>query len=576
MVRFDSSLARMARVLLAVAVVAMTTGTARPTESFTSTLASAQKAYDRQEYHVAALLYEVVVRDNPVNPEYWRSLAAAHYLAGEYRESIPAYGMALQLRQDQPAAIAYYLARAYAKAGDAASGMRWLRQAMQWGYANLEDARSDDALSSLRAQPGFNDLLGIVDSTRMTRARGWRYDLAFLARWAKAKAYHPFRTETGDRLVSNAIYTEPEFDAQVLHLDRDIPTMSDVEIELAMMRLLQSLGDGHTELAGGPRLEYARTLPLKFERFQEGLFITAVAPAYRNLLGAQVLEMDDHGLAAIMAMAAPYISRDNDYWLSAVEPYRLRAIPFLHALGIATFDDRVRLHVKNLDGKLSDVSVYATLDHPDIWNDLPSPRGWINLYEVLAKSPPWYLRHTNEPYWFRYDPSQKVVYFQYNKIVNDSPESLAAFTARLGSFLVSHDVDKLVIDMRWNNGGDTFLTQPLLRMVAGAAVNRPGHLFIIIGPRTFSAGVNAAAYFQRETHALFVGEPTGGKPNSPGDETFFTLPYSKIAVNFSDVYWESGWPYDARWSIAPDIYTPRTFAQYLAGDDPAMDAVLTF
>ncbi|MFY9739657.1 MAG: hypothetical protein WAK11_11480 [Candidatus Cybelea sp.] len=85
-------------------------------------------------------------------------------------------------------------------------------------------------------------------------------------------------------------------------------------------------------------------------------------------------------------------------------------------------------------------------------------------------------------------------------------------------------------------------------------------LFVIIGPRTFSAGVNAAAYFERETHALFVGEPTGGKPNSPGDETFFTLPYSKIAVNFSHVYWESGWPYDARWSIAQHLYAANVRA----------------
>ncbi|MGA7201965.1 MAG: hypothetical protein WBX26_09050 [Candidatus Cybelea sp.] len=70
MVRFDNSVARVARVVLTAALVAMTTATTRPTESFISTLVSAQKAYDRQEYPAAAILYEVVVRDNPVNPDY--------------------------------------------------------------------------------------------------------------------------------------------------------------------------------------------------------------------------------------------------------------------------------------------------------------------------------------------------------------------------------------------------------------------------------------------------------------------------------------------------------------------------
>ena len=544
--------------------------------TFAATLQAARDAYGRQDYHLAATLYERVAHDNPVNPSYWRSLAAAHYLAGEYRDAIPAYQTALQLRQDQPATVAYYLARAYAKAGDAASGMHWLQQAMQWGYADLEGARGDDALSSLRTQAGFNDLLGIIDGSQMTPAQGWRYDLAFLARWAKNKTYHPFRTETGDRFVSNAIYTEPEFDAQVAELDRAIPSMSDVEIELAMMRLVQSLGDGHTELGGGRRLEYAQALPLKFELFPEGLFVTAADPAYRSLLGAQVLAMDGHGATDVLAAVAPYISRDNDYWLSAVEPYRLRAIPFLHARGLTTLADRVTLHLKTLDGRTQDRTVPVTLDNPDIWNALPSPKGWLNLYDVLPKPPPLYLKNTNENYWFEYDAAKKLVYFQYNKIADADGETLSAFADRLGSFLQSHDVEKLAIDMRWNNGGDTFLNQPLLHVLAAATINRPGHIFVIIGPRTFSAALNAADYFGRDLHALFVGEPTGGKPNAPGDETFFTLPYSKISVNFSSVYWESGWPQDARLAIAPDVYTPRTFAAYVEGDDPAMDAVLSF
>jgi hypothetical protein len=341
-----------------------------------------------------------------------------------------------------------------------------------------------------------------------------------------------------------------------------------------MMRLLAALGDGHTELGGGPRPEYAMTIPVKFESFQEGLFVTAAAPAYRNLLGARVLTIDGHPIATVIQRVAPYISRDNEYWLSAVEPYRLRAIPFLHALGLTARADRVTLHVMLRDGKAQDRVVVTTADYPNIWNMLPSPPGWVNLFDTLAKTPPLYLTKTSEHYWFTYDSKTRVVYFQYNNVIDDKSEPLANFAQRLGTFIASHDVAKLVVDMRWNNGGDTFLNAPLLAMLQCSKVNRTGHLFVIIGQRTFSAGLNAADYFQRDLNAIFVGEPTGGKPNAPGDETFFTLPFSKIAVNFSSVYWESGWPQDARRAIAPDVYTPRTFAAYLAADDPAMDAIV--
>jgi tetratricopeptide (TPR) repeat protein len=545
-----------------------------PSSTFATTLEAAAQAYDAGHYRQAASLYEQVVHANPVNPAYWRRLAASHYLAGEYRESISAYVKAMQLGQDQPATLAYFLARAYARAGDLATGMRWLHQAMAWGYTDLEGARTDDAIALLRKQPGFADLLGIVDAQTMTRDAGWRYDLAFLARWTNAKAYHPFRTNTGDRFVSDAIYTQSQFDEQVRKLSDAVPNLTDPQIELGMMRLLAALGDGHTELGGGPRPEYAMTIPVKFESFQEGLFVTAAAPAYRNLLGARVLTIDGHPIATVIQRVAPYISRDNEYWLSAVEPYRLRAIPFLHALGLTARADRVTLHVMLRDGKAQDRVVVTTADYPNIWNMLPSPPGWVNLFDTLAKTPPLYLTKTSEHYWFTYDSKTRVVYFQYNNVIDDKSEPLANFAQRLGTFIASHDVAKLVVDMRWNNGGDTFLNAPLLAMLQCSKVNRTGHLFVIIGQRTFSAGLNAADYFQRDLNAIFVGEPTGGKPNAPGDETFFTLPFSKIAVNFSSVYWESGWPQDARRAIAPDVYTPRTFAAYLAADDPAMDAIV--
>jgi len=346
-----------------------------------------------------------------------------------------------------------------------ASGMRWLRQAMAWGYVDLEGARTDAAIALLRTQPGFADLLGLVDPQTMTRVAGWRYDLAFLARWTKAKAYHPFRSDTGDRFVSDAIYTQSEFEAQVRKLSDAVPELTDPQVELGMMRLLAALGDGHTELGGGPRPEYAMTVPVKFESFAEGLFVTAAAPAYRDLLGARVLAFDGHPTATVMQSVAPYVSRDNDYWLSAGAPYRLRAIPFLHALGLASRADRVTLHLELRDGRTQDDVVETTAGYPNIWNMLPSPAGWLNLFDVLAKPPPLYLTRTNEHYWFTYDANARVVYFQYNNVIDESSEPLADFTKRLGTFLVGHDVAKLIVDMRWNNGGDTFLNAPLLATI---------------------------------------------------------------------------------------------------------------
>jgi C-terminal processing protease CtpA/Prc len=138
-------------------------------------------------------------------------------------------------------------------------------------------------------------------------------------------------------------------------------------------------------------------------------------------------------------------------------------------------------------------------------------------------------------------------------------------------------VRKLVLDLRQNNGGNTFLNEPLLlALLRAKGLDDRGRFFVLIGRRTFSAGLNVAAYLERHLHPIFVGEPTGGKPNSVGDEVPFTLPYSSAIVNVGDSYWESSWPQDRRSWIAPEIFVPPAFEAYRSGRDPAMDAVRSF
>jgi hypothetical protein len=131
-----------------------------------------------------------------------------------------------------------------------------------------------------------------------------------------------------------------------------------------------------------------------------------------------------------------------------------------------------------------------------------------------------------------------------------------------------------VIDIRWNDGGNTFLEMPFLHRLIGSRLDRRGSLFVIIGRRTFSAAQNFATLIDRHTEAIFVGEPTGSSPTFVGETVEFELPYSHVQANVSDLLWQSSWPMDYRTWLPPTLYTPPTFATYRMNRDPAMEAIL--
>ena len=132
-----------------------------------------------------------------------------------------------------------------------------------------------------------------------------------------------------------------------------------------------------------------------------------------------------------------------------------------------------------------------------------------------------------------------------------------------------------MLDLRWNNGGNTFLNEPLLRaLIRHEPLAKRGGLVVLIGRRTFSAAMNATSYLERFLDPVFVGEPTGGRPNSAGDEVWQTLPYSEMQFSVSDVFWQGAWPQDQRIWLAPHVSVPPTFADYKAGRDAALEAIL--
>jgi tetratricopeptide (TPR) repeat protein len=535
-------------------------------------ITEAESAEYRGDWPAAIGLLTTITTQSPDNGRFRLMLAQARFSHADYAAAASDYKIALDLNAGDPATLNYMIAKCYALQKNADLAMHWLKAAITLGYRNLEEARADEAFALLRDNPEYRDLLGIIDASKMSRDDGWRYDIRFLSDWIEKKSYHPFRTDTGDRYASQSVLTRHEFETAVAQLTADVPTLTDSRIEAELFRLVASLGDGHTELAGSRRrIEFAMTMPLGFYVFDDGLFVISAAPQYRELVGAKVTALDDTPTEIALRKIDALISHDNAMWVRTMEPHFLRHVPFLKELGIVRDGSAVELTVQTKEGQRKMVRVASDPTAPDIWNILPKPTGWVWIGDANRSD---YQRRNGDPYWWSWDSGDQILYVQYNKVIDGEKQTLADFAKEVADAIDQHPVSKVVIDMRNNNGGNTFLNETLLQVVARSGkVNRRGHLYVIIGRRTFSAAMNAVSYFGKYTAAVFVGEPTGGKPNSPGDETFFTLPYSGIMVNLSDRYWQGTWPDDFSDWRAPDIAAPVTFVDYAAGRDAAMEVI---
>ncbi len=181
----------------------------------------------------AVTLWAEVTERNPVNGDYWARLAEARFANKEYAAARQAYEEVLelglratylhQLRDSQPELIpgevAYRIACCAAALGHRDEAIDALAAALGRGFRDLDRARTDEYWTPWQADERLRDLLGIIDAGGLTRDEGWRYDLRFLAREIKRRAYAPF-----------AIISEEEFDRSVAALHRDIPGLTDAQL----------------------------------------------------------------------------------------------------------------------------------------------------------------------------------------------------------------------------------------------------------------------------------------------------------------------------------------------------------
>ena len=394
-------------------------------------------------------------------------------------------------------------------------------------------------------------ITGTVDAQTLTSEQ-WREDLAFLSLSISSNHPNPFHA-----------ISEEYFTSRVSALHESIPTLEDHKIIVEMAALVAMLQDGHTQLRGGLQF-LSGQYPFRMQVLSDGIFVRSAPRALKGTIGARLLRLGEVDAEEAFARIASATPHDNDMTLKNWAPTNMVSPDFLQAQGIITDRDRARFVFADRNGRELILDL-APLPFED-------PLDWIEASAGVTQ--PLYLQHLKDNYWHQYLEDSQILFVQYNRVQDAPGESIAEFFARISQRMPELPIKSIVLDVRFNSGGNNYLNAPVVEWVRSSMRDSKEKFYVIIGRGTFSAAQTLVTHLEARTDVILVGEATGGSPNHFGDSVKLQLPHSDLTLAVSSLYHNDA-PGDNRTTIEPQLSAPLSSKDYFSGRDPALEAILS-
>ncbi len=372
-------------------------------------------------------------------------------------------------------------------------------------------------------------------------------------------------------------------------------SMSAEEFLLTVLQIPAFADNGHDVLNDndddGAWYPQAR-LPLRMIWFPEGWVIARAAPEAAELLGAKVTRIEGLSPAELLARLRRMCGGPDSYRRWNLE-WIIESAGLLHALGLAERSDRLRLDLQLSDGRRVERSIAfvprttvpqggdpVRLWSAELWPG-EAEKGWRS---APARPQPLYLQEGAKFLRLAQLPELEALYVQFRAHYDSPDEKIADLMHSVDTAIAEHHPRHLVIDLRFDIGGNTELTRDWLR---GLPDRIPDRIYVLVGRYTFSAGIVAAAALKHDGAARvrIVGETLADRLVFWSEGENVCLPTSHYCLRATTELWDlkggcrgqAGCYADQYQVIVgtlrPDLPAPITIAAWLAGRDPGLEAV---
>ena len=188
--------------------------------------------------------------------------------------------------------------------------------------------------------------------------------------------------------------------------------------------------------------------------------------------------------------------------------------------GFGTSPDHLRLTTQDRRGRRHTVSILARLDPPRGEAASGTPMLLDAAQMLPAERRPLYLREPERPFRIAFPDGRDLAFVQLKATRGLGAD---AFLAEALIQLEARRPRDIVIDLRFNLGGDLNLTRDFMRALPEIA---SGRVYAITSGRTFSAAISSLGYLRQAAgdRLVIVGEPIGDRLEFWAEGNLITLP----------------------------------------------------
>ncbi len=343
-----------------------------------------------------------------------------------------------------------------------------------------------------------------------------------------------------------------DFDSKVDKLIGQSASFDSESFLAALFKLMVSIRDEHTFVEA----KFNHVLPIRFGLFKEGIFVTGIASPHASILGSRLVAINGHSAADLVRIFKEAIQHENLSYFHVRFLHYINYPALLKGLGIIDSDKEAVFTFADQQEKQFRVTL-----RPVEGDD-------VTKIELLSSGKSLLSQQKKNFYWYDYDRHKKILYLNYSKCANDESLPFPTFNEALFKVVDEQRPEKIVLDLRYNGGGNSAILAPFMERIKGSYLDKKDSFYVLIGKQTFSSALMNAVDLKKNSNATFIGESTAGTINHYGEVRGFSLPNSKIVIAYSTKYWEI-WK-GKKGPLLPDIKIEYSVKNYLQGKDEAL------